>query len=110
MQASGILLRIWSMRTLGSYYTRTLRTSRHQHVIDSGPYRMIRHPGYTGALLIWIGLALTTRNAPTIAVLATLMGRSYLRRITVEEALLQRALPEYSHYSDRTKKLIPLIW
>lgn len=44
---SGLALRVWSMRTLGAFYTRTLRTAQNQHVVDTGPYRMIRHPGYT---------------------------------------------------------------
>src|SRR5206468_2273255 len=51
----GLLLRAWAMSTLGSYYTRTLRTVDHQHVIDRGPYRLVRHPGYSGSLMIWVG-------------------------------------------------------
>lgn len=73
-------------------------------------YRMIRHPGYTGALLVWIGLALTSRSVPTTLLVAGLMGHAYQRRITAEESLLQRVLPEYVGYSRRTKKLIPLTW
>lgn len=110
MQACGLALRVWSMRTLGAFYTRTLRTTQDQHVVDTGPYRMIRHPGYAGALLVWIGLALTSRSAPASVVVAVLMGRAYQQRITAEEKLLQRALPEYGGYRRRTKKLIPLIW
>jgi protein-S-isoprenylcysteine O-methyltransferase Ste14 len=90
-------------RTRGDFYTRTLGTTQHQQVVDSGPYRMIRHPGYTGALLVWIGLALASRNAPAAVLVAALMGRAYQRRVAVEECLLQRALPEYSEYSGRTK-------
>lgn len=77
MQASGLALRVWSMRTLGAFYTRTLRTAQNQHVVDTGPYRMIRHPGYTGALLVWIGLALASRSVPATVVVAALMGRGY---------------------------------
>ncbi|MDM3929793.1 methyltransferase family protein [Mycobacterium intracellulare] len=87
-----------------------LRTAQNQHVVDTGPYRMIRHPGYTGALLVWIGLALASRSVPATVLVAALMGRAYQRRIAAEEHLLQRALPEYGEYSRRTKKLIPLTW
>ncbi|MDR3660477.1 MAG: isoprenylcysteine carboxylmethyltransferase family protein [Mycobacterium sp.] len=110
MQACGLALRVWSMRTLGASYTRTLRTAQDQSVVDTGPYRMIRHPGYSGALLMWIGLALSSRSAPATVLVAGLMGRAYQRRITAEENLLLRALPEYGDYSRRTKKLIPLFW
>lgn len=110
MQACGLALRVWSMRTLGSFYTRTLRTTQGHHVVDTGPYRMIRHPGYSGALLVWIGLALASRSAPASILIAALMGRAYQQRITAEEKLLSRDLPEYCDYSGRTKKLIPLTW
>ncbi|PBA69172.1 MULTISPECIES: methyltransferase family protein [Mycobacterium avium complex (MAC)] len=71
---------------------------------------MIRHPGYAGALLVWIGLALVSRSAPASVLVAALMGRAYQRRITAEEKMLQRDLPEYGDYRRRTKKLIPLTW
>jgi len=110
MQACGFALRVWSMRTLGAFYTRTLRTAQHQHLVETGPYRMIRHPGYAGALLVWTGLALTSRSALAAVLVPVLMGRAYQRRITAEEELLGRALPDYSDYSRRTRKLIPYIW
>ena len=110
IEAGGLALRVWSMRTLGSFYTRTLRTTQEQHLVNTGPYRMIRHPGYTGALMLWVGLALASRSMPTTVLVPALMGRAYHRRITAEENLLLRDLPEYRDYSRRTKKLIPLIW
>lgn len=110
MQASGLALRVWSMRTLGTFYTRTLRTAQEQPVVDTGPYRMVRHPGYAGAMLIWIGLALTSRSALAIVLVAGLMGRAYQRRIIAEEKLLQGSLPGYLAYSRHTKKLIPFVW
>ena len=110
MQACGLALRVWSMRTLGDFYSRTLRTTQEQHVVDTGPYRIIRHPGYTGALLVWVGLALTSRSAPAPVLVAGLMGRAYQRRITAEESLLRRELRDYGDYIRRTKKIVPFIW
>ena len=48
MMTAGLALRAWSMRTLGAYYSRTLRTTSDQGVVEYGPYRVIRHPGYLG--------------------------------------------------------------
>lgn len=110
VQASGLALRTWSMRTLGHSYTRTLRTEGEQHVVDTGPYRWVRHPGYTGSLLTWLGYALTARTVPAFAVVAGLLGGVYHRRITAEETLLARELPGYAAYSARTKKLVPFLW
>jgi protein-S-isoprenylcysteine O-methyltransferase Ste14 len=110
LQATGLGLRIWSMRTLGASYSRTLRADDAQRVVDDGPYRLIRHPGYAGSLLTWTGFALTSGSLPVVAAVTSLLGRTYRRRITAEEALLGRNLPGYAEYSRRTKRLVPFIW
>jgi protein-S-isoprenylcysteine O-methyltransferase Ste14 len=110
LQATGLGLRAWSMRTLGGSYTRTLRTGEEQAVITAGPYRLIRHPGYTGSLLTWTGFALTSRSVPVLTLVGGLLGRAYKRRIAAEEQLLSRDLPGYADYQQHTKKLIPFVW
>lgn len=110
LQTVGLALRAWAMRSLGGNYSRTLRTEDDHHVIDTGPYRLVRHPGYTGSLLTWTGFALSSRSLPVVALVAGLLGRAYQRRITAEEQLLSRELPGYTDYAKRTKKLIPLVW
>ena len=110
MQASGLILRAWSMRTLGASYTRTLRTDAEHHTITAGPYRWLRHPGYTGSLLIWTGFALGSRSAPAVAAVTALLGRAYQQRVNAEEQLLHRDLSGYTAYSQRTKKLVPFVW
>lgn len=110
IQAAGLALRTWSMRTLGASYTRTLRAGEEQQVIDDGPYRWVRHPGYAGSLLIWIGYALTSRSVPALVLVSVLLGRVYSRRVATEEVLLDRDLPGYVDYRTRTKKLVPFIW
>jgi protein-S-isoprenylcysteine O-methyltransferase len=54
-----LALKTWAVRTSGRFDTRTLRSASDQSVTDSGPYRLVRHPGYLGALLLWIGFGLT---------------------------------------------------
>jgi protein-S-isoprenylcysteine O-methyltransferase Ste14 len=110
LQAAGLGLRAWSMRTLGGSYTRTLQTGAEQAVITAGPYRLVRHPGYTGSLLTWTGFALTSRSLPVLALAGGLLGRAYQRRIAAEEQLLARDLPGYGAYQARTRKLVPYLW
>ena len=110
LEASGLAVRAWSMRTLGRRYSRTLRTKTEQRVIDSGPYRLVRHPGYLGSLLAWTGFGLTSRSVPVVVLVGGLLGRAYQRRIAAEEQLLRRDLPGYAPYSDQTKRLIPFVW
>ena len=110
LEGAGLALRAWSMRTLGAAYSRTLRTEGGQPVIDTGPYRLVRHPGYAGSLLTWTGFALTSGSLPVVAAVSVLLARAYQRRISAEEQLLCRELSAYLAYSDRTKKLVPFVW
>ncbi len=108
---AGLALRAWSMRTLGGFYSRTLRTADDQVVVDTGPYRRIRHPGYLGSLLIWLGFGVTTGSAPAAAVVTGLMGFAYRRRIDAEERMLRARLGgAYERYAQRTWRLIPFVW
>jgi protein-S-isoprenylcysteine O-methyltransferase Ste14 len=54
----GLVVRALGMLTLGGSYARTLRTSSDQRLVTSGPYRWVRHPGYTGSIAVWVGAAL----------------------------------------------------
>jgi protein-S-isoprenylcysteine O-methyltransferase Ste14 len=110
LEVAGLGLRAWSMRTLGSSYSRTLRVQSAQQLVDRGPYRFVRHPGYAGSLMIWTGFALTSRSFPVVEVVGGLLGLAYHRRVGAEEALLHRELPGYVAYSKRTKRLIPFVW
>jgi protein-S-isoprenylcysteine O-methyltransferase Ste14 len=110
MEATGLGIRIWSMRTLGASYSRTLRTGEAQHVVTTGPYRLVRHPGYLGTLLTWTGFGFTSRSLPVVPAVSLLFGRAYARRIAAEERLLTRDLAGYGSYRRRTKRLIPFVW
>jgi protein-S-isoprenylcysteine O-methyltransferase Ste14 len=97
------------MQTLRTSYSRTLRTADDQHLIDDGPYRILRHPGYLGSLLIWTGFAFESLSAPVLATVGLLFP-VYVWRIMAEEELLLRGLPGYRDYRLRTSRLIPHVW
>ncbi|GAA1945422.1 methyltransferase family protein [Kitasatospora viridis] len=109
--AGGLLLRAWGMRTLGRFYTRTLRTVQEQSVVRTGPYRLIRHPGYCGSLLVWIGYSLAEGSWVATVLVALVLGAAYGYRIHSEERLLVAALgPAYTEYSRHSKRLIPFVY
>ncbi|WP_053112478.1 isoprenylcysteine carboxylmethyltransferase family protein [Kitasatospora sp. MY 5-36] len=109
--AAGLALRAWGMRTLGRYYTRTLRTVDTQRVVRTGPYRLIRHPGYAGSLLVWVGYAVGTGGWAAALVVAALLLAAYGWRISAEERLLLDALgSEYAEYRRVSKRLVPFIY
>lgn len=111
LMVAGIALRIWANRVLGAYYTRTLRVQSGQNVVRAGPYRVIRHPGYAGALLMWLGAILAMRNWITLVVVSVSVIGVYLYRIITEERMLASALGgDYQAYMMDTKRVIPWVW
>ncbi len=108
---AGTGLRWYSIRLLGRYFSRDVATREGQKIIDHGPYRLIRHPSYSGAMLalIGIGLALTNWLAIAALVVTEIVGYSY--RVHVEEKALCDALGQaYRDYMKRTRRFIPYLW
>ena len=111
VRAGGLVLRIWAVRTLGADFTYDVRVRPGQPVVRTGPYRLMRHPSYSGALLatLGLGLALGTWLSLALAVLVPLPA--VLRRIAVEERALTGELGwAYEDYRSSTRRLVPWIW
>ncbi len=107
----GLALRVWAIATLGNAFRTTVEVDRGQAVISAGPYARIRHPSYTGLLLILTGLGLSLANWRSVAVCALVPLPALLLRIRVEEAEMTRVLADsYRRYQERTKRLIPGLW
>lgn len=111
MIVAGLAVRGWGMAVLGRYYTRTLRVLGGQHVVQDGPYRFIRHPGYAGSLLVWTGYCLGVGNWITFLAVAALMALAYSWRIRSEERMLAEHFGEvYRQYQRRTSRLLPRLY
>ena len=109
LMLAGLALRWYSIRTLGTSFTLEVATQPGQQVVESGPYRWIRHPSYTGGLLTVFGVLLCCVNVASLAALIGAIG-GYAYRIKVEERALSTALgPVYRDYMRRTKRLIPFL-
>ncbi len=107
----GLAIRLWAIVVLGRSFRTTVEVDTGQAVVSSGPYRLVRHPSYTGILLIAAGFGLADGTWPGLAVCLVLPTAALLRRIQVEEAELTRVLGDpYRAYRDRTKRLIPGLW
>jgi protein-S-isoprenylcysteine O-methyltransferase Ste14 len=106
----GILLRQWSIAVLGRYFSRTVGIQEGQAVVDWGPYRLVRHPAYTGSLLTTVGLGFVLQSWGAVLVLIAFFGVAFGYRIHVEEGVLISELgDEYIAYAKRTKRLIPYV-
>ena len=106
---AGIALRWWAVLTLGRFFTTRVMTRPDQTVVQNGPYRFVRHPSYTGALMTVLGVLLCNLNWLSLACfVVALPGFAY--RIRVEERALESALGEpYRDYIRHTKRLIPFV-
>lgn len=108
---AGLLLRWYSIAYLGKYFTVNVSVSADHRVIDTGPYRFIRHPSYSGALLEFLGFSLCLQNGAAMAAIMIPVVLSFSYRIRVEEAVLADALGEnYRRYMRHTRRLIPGIY
>lgn len=83
-----------SILYLGRFFTINVAIAADHRLIDSGPYRFIRHPGYTGGLLLFLGLALCMGNWLSVAVIMVPIFAAFYRRMNVEESALSEALGE----------------
>jgi protein-S-isoprenylcysteine O-methyltransferase Ste14 len=107
----GIAFRQWAIAVLGRFFSAAVRVQQDQTVVDTGPYRYVRHPSYTGALLIFVGLGLALQSWGAILVLAMIFAVAFGYRMHVEEEALISELGEaYISYSRRTKRLIPYVY
>jgi len=107
----GVTLRWYSAAILGKYFTFDVAIQSGQILIEAGPYRYIRHPSYSGALLTLLGFGLALGNWVGLAAALSCLGFAYAYRIPVEEAALASALGEtYKQYVQRTWRLVPFLF
>lgn len=106
----GVFLRQWSIALLGGFFSALVSVQEGQTIIRKGPYRYVRHPSYTGGIMIMtgIGLAILSWGAVLVLLLASCVVYGY--RIRVEEkALVAKFGDEYRAYVKETKMLIPFL-
>lgn len=108
---AGSLLRRHCWRMLGKHFTGDVKTVADQPVIEDGMYRWVRHPSYTGGMLMYLGVGLALTNWLSVVIISTAGAAAYYYRVLVEEIALQTALGgRYKEYMGRTKRFIPFVF
>ncbi len=108
---TGVALRWWAIRTLGQHFTRNLPIGAGHELVVDGPYRHLRHPSYTGAILMLAGVGVGLANLLSLAACLLLPAIGYAQRIPREEALLREELGQpYAEYARHTRRLLPGVW
>ena len=105
---AGLALREWAIIKLGRFFSRTVQLEAGHKIITDGPYRWIRHPSYTGMILIYLGIAFALGTWLGVFLTLGLMLGAIMYRISIEEKVLIEAFgAAYRDYSKRTWRLFP---
>jgi protein-S-isoprenylcysteine O-methyltransferase Ste14 len=106
----GVLIRQWAIAVLGQFFSLTVRVAEDHRVVEKGPYRLVRHPSYTGVLITFIGLGLAVQSWGALLVLLGVFSAAFGYRMRVEEKTLLSELGDnYASYMKRTKRIIPYL-
>jgi len=107
----GYLLSVWAS-AVNKFYSRLVRiqTERGHHVVSDGPYKYIRHPGYTGIVVFMLTTALALNSLWTLT-LSGALSLLLVVRTVLEDKTLQEELPGYKEYTQKVKyRLVPGLW
>jgi protein-S-isoprenylcysteine O-methyltransferase Ste14 len=105
---AGFLLRLTAILSLGRAFSVNVAIRSDQRVMKTGLYQFMRHPSYSGMLLMFLAVGLIERNWISLAIMLIVPTAALLYRIHVEEiALREHFGEEYVAYSRETKRLVP---
>jgi protein-S-isoprenylcysteine O-methyltransferase Ste14 len=109
--AAGLAVRIYSILTLKQFFTYSVTTVEDQKIIETGLYKLIRHPGYLGQLMIFLGISISISNWLSVLAMMIPVTAGYRYRMRIEEKYMAEQLgEEYLNYQKRTKRIIPTIY
>ncbi len=106
---TALALHIWSRAHLQHYYAERVEVQPGHQVIDTGPYKLMRHPVITSFFGIATGLFLINPALTTFAALVYTIW-DFTRAAQQEEELLTKTLPGYAEYAIQTPRFLPRLW
>ena len=108
---TGLIIRVTSIIKLRQQFTYTITKIENHELIGTGLYKIIRHPGYLGQLIIFMGVSVCLSNWLSVLLMIIPVLSGYIYRINVEERFMAEHLGQkYLDYQNGTKKLIPSIY
>jgi protein-S-isoprenylcysteine O-methyltransferase Ste14 len=107
----GLIVRWIAIIHLGRFFTVNVVITEDHQLVTTGPYRYVRHPSYTGTLLVFLGFGLCMLNIFSFAAVCLPISAAFLWRMHVEEEALKEAFGDrYRAYAARTRRLIPAVY
>ncbi len=108
LAAAGIVLVTWSRRILGRHFSIHLQVDAEHKLVTAGPYGVVRHPIYSGDLLLYLGVPLLSGAWEALVCPLIYLGLAVVRS-RKEEVMLGDAYPDYAAYKERTSALVPRV-
>ena len=106
---AGAAFTVWARVTLGRNWSAEVTFKQDHELIESGPYALVRHPIYTGLILMALGTAITYGRAIGFVLLLALCGGLWWKA-TQEERIMSRHFPEaYAGYKARVRAIVPFV-
>jgi protein-S-isoprenylcysteine O-methyltransferase Ste14 len=107
----GLIIRVASIVTLKQQFTYTVTKIENHELIETGLYKSIRHPGYLGQLIIFLGISASLSNWLSVLFMIVPVFLGYFYRINVEEKFMINQMGQkYIDYQKKTKRLIPAVY
>ena len=111
IMATGLIIRYWSLKTLGKNFNREIKVDRKQKLVSKGPYKKTRHPSYLGLILIVTSIPIILGQPIGIIITIILMTITIKWRMDYEEKKMEEKIGErYREWKKTRYRLIPLIY
>jgi protein-S-isoprenylcysteine O-methyltransferase Ste14 len=111
LEITGLIIRVTSILTLKQQFTYSVTKIENHELIETGLYKNIRHPGYLGQLIIFLGISASLSNWLAVLLMMIPVLSGYLIRMNVEEKfMIEQIGQKYIDYQKRTKRLIPMLY
>lgn len=107
---AGIALALWARFVLGRNWSGTVTVKQDHELVRSGPYRIVRHPIYSGFLLGLLGTAIARGQIGAFLAVAVAALTFHLKSLTEEAFMTEQFGSQYITYQRSVKRLIPFVW
>jgi protein-S-isoprenylcysteine O-methyltransferase Ste14 len=106
---AGLAICVWARFTLGSNWSGTITLKEKHELIVRGPYRLVRHPIYTGLLMMAMATVIVVGHVAGIIAIPFVFVSFWIKLRYEEQLMLEKFPTEYSAYQQRVKRLIPFV-
>jgi protein-S-isoprenylcysteine O-methyltransferase Ste14 len=106
---AGLAFCVWARATLGRNWSGTITLKEGHELIERGPYRLVRHPIYTGLLAMFLATALGFGHMGGIGAVLLAFASFWIKLSEEERLMLQQFPDQYRSYQQRVKRIIPFM-